>query len=73
MAVRAKFQCTHVGRSMYGHEIRLTPVTSGSAENESFFKYTPGGEIHLTVLNDAAVAQFEVGSEYYVYFRLAEL
>jgi tRNA U54 and U55 pseudouridine synthase Pus10 len=46
--------------------IKLFPVINGSAENETFFKYTPGGELNLAVVNIEAAKQFEVGKEYYI-------
>lgn len=70
--VRAKFKCVLIrgaeARPDEGSKIVLEPVTSGSPENESFFKYTPGGKIELTVVNPEAVKQFKEGEEYYVDF-----
>jgi len=71
--VRAKFICDKVSKTRYeNHEVVLTPVTSGSEENKDFFKWTPGGQITLSVVNDKAVQQFVPGKEYYVDFTLAE-
>jgi hypothetical protein len=69
MMVRAKFKCS--GKTDDG-QVELQPVTSGSAENEQFYKWTPGGQIRLSTVNEAALAEFEVGKEYYVDFTLAE-
>jgi hypothetical protein len=52
--------------------VKLYPVTSGSPENDTFYKWTPGGEIRLNTINEAAISYFEVGKEYYVEFRKAE-
>ncbi|TAN12917.1 MAG: hypothetical protein EPN34_03065 [Burkholderiaceae bacterium] len=68
MTVRAKFRCDSTKPSDSGNVIVLTPVTGGSSENDSFFRYTPGGLIQLSVVNDAAAAQFVLGAEYYVDF-----
>lgn len=63
MSVRAKFRCTKKDDQV----IKFEPVTSGSKENESFFKYTPGGELRFDGLaNPAAAAQFAEGKEYYL-------
>lgn len=43
--------------------IEMWPVTGGSEENKKFFKYTPGGKLVLTVLNEP---YFQPGQEYYV-------
>ncbi|WP_437227516.1 hypothetical protein SH661x_000396 [Planctomicrobium sp. SH661] len=68
MAVRAKFKVI----SRDGGNIRLNPVINGSAENEQFFRYTPGGSIDIQTLHDAAAEQFVEGKEYYVDFTPAE-
>lgn len=66
---RAKFKCAHVADLGDGKEITLEAVTDGSEENESFFKYTPSGQIKLAVVNPDVV--FEEGKEYYVDFTPA--
>jgi hypothetical protein len=65
--VRAKMRCVK-NETAQGGEILLTPVVGGSVENEKFYKYTPGGSIHLTVLNPPASEFFKEGDEYYVDF-----
>lgn len=77
MTVRAKFQCTSVTPNNAekpedkGSSIHLSPVTSGSKENEDFYRWTPGGEIFLSTVNEAAAASFIPGKEYYVDFTPA--
>jgi hypothetical protein len=66
--VRAKFKCV---RNEF-NSVNLEVVHVGSEENEKFFKYTPGGSIHIVVDNEVAREQFEVGKEYYVDFTKAE-
>lgn len=74
MKVRAKFIVQSIARTTYGHQIKLTPVTTGSEENKSFFKYTPGGSIDLTTINDAAMEAFgNPGDAFYVDFTKAEV
>lgn len=72
MQVRAKFKVTDKNQNVGGFEIKMSPVTSGSPENEKFFKYTPGGTVHIMTINADAAKQFEVGQEYYVDFTHAE-
>ena len=40
------------------------PVYSGSPENEEFFKWTPGGDLSLSVVNPDV--EFEPDKEYYI-------
>jgi len=72
MSVRAKFTCDKKTLSDEQGEVLFRPVTTGSPENKSFFKFTPGGEIKLTVVNPSALAQFEEGKAYYVDFTDAD-
>lgn len=73
MSVRAKFLCTDITKGDDGSgPVKLLPVTTGSAENETFYKYTPSGRIEMSTVNAAALSQFEAGKEYYVDFTPAE-
>jgi hypothetical protein len=47
------------------------PVTSGSPENDAFYKYTPAGKLELSTINAEAAAGFEVGKAYYLDFTPA--
>ena len=75
MSVRAKFKVQEISqRDGYQptHVIKLYPVTNGSPENESFYRFTPSGLIELAVVNDQTAKNFELGKEYYVDFTPAE-
>lgn len=79
MTVRAKFKVTRLSQSEHWdktkgaiHSVHLTPVVSGSAENAAFYAATPGGEIKLDTISDAAAAQFTLGAEVYVDFTPAD-
>lgn len=54
-----------------GYEAVYVPVSSGSPENNSFFKYTPYGEIKLGIMNEDAVRGQEPGQELYLDFNKA--
>ncbi len=49
-----------------GRSVSLRPVIGGSKENEEFYKYTPGGHLMLSTINEEAAAQLPVGAECYV-------
>lgn len=72
MSVRAKFRVDEITHRVGQTTIRMSPVTGGSSENESFWKYTPSGSIELQCLNDAATKQFEPGKEFFIDFTPAE-
>ena len=67
MPVRAKFKCHQSKNGV----VTMYPVTSGSAENESFWKYTPGGTITLSLSESVTADKFVEGQEYYVDFTPA--
>ncbi len=71
MSVRAKFRVESVTKFENGNSVKLTPVTSGSEENESFFHYTPFGTIEIGTINEGAASQFTPGAEFYVDFTKA--
>jgi hypothetical protein len=69
MAIRAKMKVTKKesdpnssGQFILG----LEAVTSGSPENDSFFRYTPGASLNMHTVNEAVAAQLEVGQECYL-------
>jgi len=71
MTVRAKFVCNVKTQTMDGYTVKFTPVTSGSEENDQYFKWTPFGSLEMGTLNPEAAEQFTPGMEYYVDFTPA--
>jgi len=63
---RAKFKVDEVATTVSGTTVRMTPVTSGSPENESFFKWTPFGKIEMGTINPDV--KFIPGKEYFIDF-----
>ena len=67
--VRAKFECVGI-EDQPGSEqkvVRFSPVTGDSEENKSFSKYTPAGNLELTISYETEASNsFEQGKEYYV-------
>ena len=70
IAARSKFQCNSKEETTNGISYTFVTVTSGSKENEEFFKYTPSGAIKLQIVNENV--KFVVGKFYYVDFTEAE-
>lgn len=68
MTVRAKFKVESVTRHETDGSVKLIPVTSGSEENEEFFKWTPYGSIEMGVVNEDVLERFVPGKEVYVDF-----
>jgi hypothetical protein len=67
--VRAKFVCDEVATTVSGKKVSMSPVTSGSEENESFFKWTPFGKLEMGVVNPDV--EFIPGQEYFIDFTPA--
>lgn len=58
-------------------EVKLAPCYGtypggDSEENKSFAKYTPAGEIALTITNPAAIEAFNPGGVFYIDFTPVE-
>jgi len=70
--VRAKFKCIEKNQNEGGFSLKFQPVTSGSEENDRFFKFTPWGDFTMGTINGDAAKQFEVGKEYYLDFTIAQ-
>lgn len=50
----------------YGYKLVFTPVTSGSKENEEFFKWTPSGRLEIGTVNQKAADELRTGFDYYL-------
>lgn len=74
MNVRAKFRVT--SKTEYHGtgdtvQVSMMAVTSGSPENELFWKYTPSGKVEMQIKKEVANL-FEIGKAYYLDFTPAE-
>lgn len=68
--VLAKFICNSV-TEVQGEQkqVTLSAVTDGCEENKSFSRWTPAGNISLTISNETKAGDyFEIGKEYYITF-----
>ena len=69
MKVRTKFRVDSVKEAGDGMKaVSLNAVIGGSPENDSFFKWTPSGQISIGTINKQAAENFNVGQEFYVDF-----
>ncbi len=64
MTTICKFRCNEVRLTAEGSAVTMTPVTSGSAENEKFFRFTPQGKLEMSVINPEV--KFTPGADYYL-------
>lgn len=64
MKTRCKFRCDSITDNGDNFNAAFSVVYNGSPENKEFFKYTPGGQLTLNVVNNAV--KFEVDKEYYL-------
>lgn len=81
----AKFQINNVepisfdgGKTVAQEKINLMAVSEkpfdaeGASEDNTFARYTPSGELSITVQNPALLGKFKVGEKYYLEFTKAE-
>lgn len=65
MSVRAKMKC----ESISGNQVRFWAVCDDA--NKTWAKYTPCGNVEMTIEQPAALEQFKVGEHYFVDFSPA--
>ncbi len=66
MSTRCKFRCVEVSNVENGATVKFTAVTGGSPENESFFKWTPSGNLSLSLVTVENAKLFQPGRDYYL-------
>ncbi len=71
--VRLKFACESKMpvEGGEGQEVVLRAVTGGSKENETFWKYTPAGELRFSTEVARSLGFFEPGAEYFIDIKRA--
>jgi hypothetical protein len=76
-AMRAKMYVTRVTRFQGGEQLELSCVSSkgygpeGESEDNTFARYSPFGEMKLTISNPNLVGQFNPGDTFYLDFTFA--
>ncbi|EFG2886015.1 hypothetical protein BO068_005218 [Escherichia coli] len=77
--MRAKMVVNRVERWAGGDKITLNAVArsgsypqDGSDEDNTFAKFTPSGELSLTITNPSLIGKIEPGRKFYLDFTEAE-
>lgn len=69
MSVRAKFRVTSVEDFGQSKTVKLNAVCADEVpENQRYHRYTPYGELKMTIDNPGASDQFKPGVEWYLDF-----
>lgn len=68
--MRTKFKVDTKTLTVSGATLHMTPVVSDSKENEKFYKYTPSGNLVLSIINLEVANQFNPGDEVYIDFTV---
>ena len=79
-AMRAKMKLNYIDKRYEGQEtLFFNPVSKsgaypedGSDENNTYAKFSPSGQLSLTVTNPALLGKFQEGESYYLDFTKAE-
>lgn len=77
--MRAKMRITEVNRFEGSDRIKMVAVArssgyaaDGSDEDNTYAKFTPQGELTITVNNPALLGKYEPGKKFYLDFTPAE-
>jgi hypothetical protein len=71
MGVRAKFFVQERTETASGQDRVVLGAVCRGEDNKEWSKYTPSGQITMTIKNDLATSQFDPGKEFYVDFTEA--
>ena len=74
MSLKAKFLCHSVSDDGgENKQAMLMAVTTGSEENKSFSKYTPSGQLNISISKETPASDFFTeGKEYFLTFDEVE-
>lgn len=71
--LRAKFKCNAVTIREGQEEVVLNAVYGADGtDNGQWSKWTPSGELKMTITNESAFGVLKVGEEYFLDFTKAE-
>ena len=72
--MRAKFTINKIVKTAHSETLEMTPVTpgsfgpSGESEDNTFARWTPSGNLSLTITNPDLIGTFSPGDTYYLDF-----
>lgn len=69
--IKAKVIVNSVENFGHAERPKMSPVTGGSPEDNSFSQATPSGSLELYISNPAALGFFKPGKKYHVTFTEA--
>jgi len=75
--MRAKMKITSVTKNEHNETVHFEAVAAsgypadGTDENNTYAKFTPSGQLSLTITNPDLLGKFEPGKEYYLDFSEA--
>ncbi len=73
MKVKAKFKCNSITNYKGQQSVNMHAVCGNSGENADFTKYTPCGNLDISIMEDCpAYNQFIPGEDYYLTFEKSE-
>jgi len=74
--VRAKFKCERVEKGFSGDDpyvsVHFGAVIDDGPENKSWSKWTPSGQLQMTISNPNLIDHFVPGKEYFLDITEAE-
>ena len=72
--IRCKFRVVGIKKTLEAQSeiVSLSAVGGGTPENESFSKWTPQGDLSITVNNPNVVGTITLGAYYYLDLTLCE-
>jgi len=70
--MKAKMRVDSVCLTEYGEVLKMSAVTNGTAEDNTFSKFTPAGSVELTITNPELSGKFKPGQAFYVDFTEAK-
>lgn len=70
--MRAKMKVDSVETTSSGQRVKMSAVTGGTNEDNSFAAATPDASLNMQIDNPTLAGKLKVGQKFYVNFTLAE-